>query len=329
MNYSIIVPVYNRPEEVKELLDSLTLQEYENFEVLIIEDGSKNTCSHVIEMFRNKLNLFYYFKENEGPGPTRNFGSERASGDYLIFFDSDCLVPSLYLKNVDEMIKKHKPDAFGGPDAAHENFTPIQKAISYSMTSFFTTGGIRGKKRGMDKFHPRSFNMGISKQVYSVTGGFRKMRFGEDIDFSLRIIESGFRTMLFEKAFVYHKRRTNFRQFFKQVFNSGIARINLNKRHPGTLKMVHILPSLFLVFNFILLIGAFFQPMFLLPVILYAFIVFIDSLRFYKSFKVSLLSIIASYVQLFGYGSGFINAFWKRKILGLDEFHAYEKNFYK
>lgn len=328
MKYSIIIPVYNRPDEVRELLDSLSVQQYEDFEVLIVEDGSRISCKEIVEKFHDRLNVRYLTKENEGPGPTRNFGAERAAGDYMVFFDSDCLIPSDYLKQVDCELDAIPVDAFGGPDAAHPSFTPIQKAISYSMTSFFTTGGIRGGKEKMDRFYPRSFNMGITREVYQATGGFERLRFGEDLDFSIRIIRAGFSTRLFSRAFVYHKRRTNFRQFFKQVHNSGIARINLHKRHKGSLKMVHLLPSAFTLGILLLIVLAFFWPYFLLPVLLYAVLVFIDAGLRYRSIRVGSLSIVAGFVQLLGYGLGFLRAFGKRMLLRKGEFYAYEKNFY-
>ena len=247
MNYSIIVPVFNRPDEVGELLESLAQQTFKDFEVIIVEDGSQRTCKDVCDQFAGILPLHYYYKENSGPGQSRNYGAERANGEWLIVLDSDVVLPPDYLRNVETGRKEAGFAAFGGPDAAHPSFTPVQKAISYSMTSFFTTGGIRGGKAKLDKFYPRSFNMGIRREVYRELGGFSKMRFGEDIDFSYRIVEAGHKTRLLPDAWVWHKRRTDFRKFFRQVYNSGIARINLEKRHPGTLKLVHLLPMVFTV----------------------------------------------------------------------------------
>jgi len=329
MKYSIIIPVYNRPEEVEELLDSLKDQQYQNFEVLIVEDGSQVPCKEVVERYGDTLAVRYFQKDNEGPGPTRNYGAERAEGEYLLFFDSDCLIPADYLAEVDRELASHRVDAFGGPDASHPSFKPIQKAISYSMTSFFTTGGIRGGKEKMDRFYPRSFNMGISQDVFHSTGGFSRLRFGEDLDFSIRIIRQGFTTRLFPRAFVYHKRRTNFRQFFKQVYNSGIARINLHKRHKGTLKPVHLLPALFTLGCLLLVLLAFFNGWFLLPLLIFALLIFADASLQYKSPHIGMLSIAASFIQLFGYGLGFMKAFRKRMLMNKKEFHAYEKNFYE
>ena len=227
MKYSIIVPVYNRPDEIGELLESLCSQTETDFEVIVVEDGSQIPCKDVCEKFASILDLHYYNKGNSGPGMSRNYGAERSAGDYIIVLDSDVVLPDGYLAAINRELNQHPVDAFGGPDASHPSFTAIQKAISYSMTSFFTTGGIRGGKAKLDKFYPRSFNMGIRREVYAHLNGFAKMRFGEDIDFSYRIVEAGYSTRLFPEAWVWHKRRTDFRKFFRQVYNSGIARINL------------------------------------------------------------------------------------------------------
>ena len=360
MKYSIIVPVFNRPDEVGELLESLTGQTFKDFEVIIVEDGSAKKCKDVCDQFAGILPLRYYYKDNSGPGQSRNYGAERASGEWLVVLDSDVVLPPGYLAAVDSSLHPSPPcDAFGGPDAAHSSFTPVQKAISYSMTSFFTTGGIRGGKAKLDKFYPRSFNMGIRREVYQELGGFSKMRFGEDIDFSYRIVEAGYKTRLLPDAWVWHKRRTDFRKFFRQVYNSGIARINLEKRHPGTLKLVHLLPMVFTlgVIGCLLLlvlgaglyiegewldanglrptdnmhqgIGFVFCVLALFPLLLYSLIIFIDSSIRNRSLWVGLLSIPAAFVQLMGYGFGFIESWWKRCVLKQDEFTAFEKNFYK
>ncbi len=345
MKYSIIVPVYNRPDEVDELLQSLCEQTVKDFEVIIVEDGSINPCKDVCNKYAGILSLHYYAKENSGPGQSRNYGAERANGEYVIILDSDVVLPSGYLQAIEEELAQQPCEAFGGPDAAHPDFTPVQKAISYSMTSFFTTGGIRGGKAKLDKFYPRSFNMGIRRDVYQQLGGFTKMRFGEDIDFSYRIVEAGYQPRLFPEAWVWHKRRTDFRKFFRQVYNSGIARINLEKRHPGTMKLVHLLPTVFTVGVIaLILISAvgralmhyvdhdqFYRMCFApwLPILLYSFLIFIDSSIKNKSPHVGLLSIPAAFVQLMGYGLGFIESWWKRCILKQDEFQAFEQTFYK
>ncbi|MBE6266129.1 MAG: glycosyltransferase [Prevotella ruminicola] len=330
MKYSIIVPVYNRPDEVDELLESLTKQTLKDFEVIIVEDGSIKPCKDVCEKYANILDLHYYAKENSGPGQSRNYGAERSNGEWLIILDSDVVLPEGYLEAVEKSLASSTSiAAWGGPDAAHPSFTPVQKAISYSMTSFFTTGGIRGGKAKLDKFYPRSFNMGIRRDVYLKLEGFTKMRFGEDIDFSYRIVEAGYMPRLFPEAWVWHKRRTDFRKFFRQVYNSGIARINLEKRHPGTMKLVHLLPTVFTLGVIGLLLITFIFTYACVPIILYSAIIFIDSSIKNKSLWVGLLSIPAAFVQLMGYGFGFIESWWKRCVLKQDEFTAFEKNFYK
>lgn len=327
--YSVIIPVYNRPDEVDELLESLTHQEYNVFEVIIVEDGSSVPCKNIVEKYSDRLNLSYLVKENTGPGTTRNFGANKAKGDFFIFFDSDCIIPPNYFNEVEAKLQQAKVDAFGGPDKAHSSFTPIQKAINYSMTSFFTTGGIRGGKERFDKFYPRSFNMGISREAFTKTGGFSKLRFGEDVDFSLRIVKEGFATQLFPKAFVYHKRRTDFKKFFRQVYNSGIARINLHLLHPGSLKLVHLLPSAFVLAMVLILILALFIPIILALPLFYSLLVFLTSLLLNKNFVVAFLSIPAAWVQLIGYGLGLLVAAWRRLLLGKNEFTAFKENFYK
>ena len=349
MKYSIIVPVFNRPNEVDELLESLCQQTVKDFEVLIVEDGSQRDSLAVVEKYAGKLDVKYFKKPNSGPGQSRNYGAERASGDWLIILDSDVVLPKGYMESVEKGLSATTTNgqiaAWGGPDASHPSFTPIQKAISYSMTSFFTTGGIRGGKAKLDKFYPRSFNMGIRRDVYQQLGGFSKMRFGEDIDFSYRIVEAGYRPVLIPEAWVWHKRRTDFRKFFRQVYNSGIARINLTKRHPGTLKLVHLLPTVFTLGVIALVLISAVGRLLMhyvdndqwrwlclcpwLPIILYSGVICVDSTIKNKSLKVGLLSIPAAFVQLMGYGLGFIESWWKRCVLKKDEFQAFEKTFYK
>lgn len=345
MKYSIIVPVYNRPDEVDELLDSLTRQAYADFEVIIVEDGSSVSCKEVCDKYADRLSLRYFMKSNSGPGQSRNYGAERAEGSYLIILDSDVVLPDAYLSAVDAELTDNPCDAFGGADASHPSFTPVQKAISYTMTSFFTTGGIRGGKKKLDKFYPRSYNMGIRKEVYAELGGFSKMRFGEDIDFSYRIVEAGYKCRLFPEAWVWHKRRTDLKKFFRQVYNSGIARINLAKRHSGTMKIVHLLPMVFTVGVIALVLTSAVGRALMhyddvhkwywlcalpwLPILIYSLLIFADSAWQNKSFKIGVISIAAAFVQLMGYGCGFLEAWWKRCVLGKDEFQAFEKTFYK
>ena len=353
MKYSIIIPVYNRPEEVNELLQSLTKQTYRDMEVIIVEDGSTVTCESVVRNYAGKLQLRYYTKENSGPGMTRNFGAEHSQGDFLIILDSDCVLPAGFLQAIEDELKRKDCDAWGGPDRAHDGFSSVQKAINYSMTSFLTTGGIRGGKKQMDKkFYPRSFNMGIRRSLYRQLDGFSSMRFGEDVDLSLRIYKSNANCRLFPDAWVWHKRRTDFKKFFRQVHNSGIARINLMKRHPGSLKLVHLLPAVFTlgVFAclFLLLTGGGLTALTLcpnmaihynlgmaltlaglVPLLLFSFVVFVDSSFRNKSCKVGVLSIWASFIQLVGYGTGFLRAWWLRCVCGRnEELQAFKENFY-
>lgn len=330
MMYSIVIPVYNRPVEVDELLKSLCEQTAKNFEVIIVEDGSSEKCQQIVEKYTLELSISYFYKENSGPGTSRNYGAARAKGDYIVFFDSDCIIPPTYMSSVNQFMAATPVDAFGGPDKAHASFTTTQKAINYSMTSFFTTGGIRGGNEKMDKFFPRSFNMGFSKAVFEITGGFSTMRFGEDIDMSIRILSNNFTTALIKNAFVYHKRRTDLKKFFKQVFNSGMARINLYKKHPNSLKLVHLLPTSFVLGSLTLLVlSVCFSVWAIVPLLFYIFLVFTDSLFRNKSIAVAFKSIFASFVQLFGYGTGFMVAFWKRIVLRKSDATAFINNFYK
>jgi glycosyltransferase involved in cell wall biosynthesis len=312
MQFSIIIPVYNRPQEVDELLGSLCQQTFKDFEVVVVEDGSTEKCDTICDKYQERLALDYFFKSNSGPGPSRNYGAEHSQGDYLIILDSDVIVPENYLEIIKEELDREPCDAFGGPDRAHDSFTPIQKAINYSMTSFFTTGGIRGGKKKMDKFYPRSFNLGIKKSVYEALEGFAPMRYGEDIDLSTRIFRNGYSCRLFPEAFVYHKRRVKFSSFFRQVKHSGEARIVLKNKYPETFKLVHLLPAAFVVGNLLLVVlGIFHHWLWFTPILLYCLMVFADSLLKDKSLKVALLSVPAAYCQLFGYGTGFLGAAYR------------------
>ncbi|WP_340106098.1 glycosyltransferase [Rhodohalobacter sp. 8-1] len=311
MRYSVIVPVYNRPEEINELLKSLTDVSYKSFEVLIIEDGSTDTCGHIVDQFKGILDIHYYQKENTGQGFSRNFGFERAKGDYLVVFDSDCLIPAHYFEAVNEQINKFKKiDCWGGPDRAHESFTPIQKAINYSMTSLFTTGGTRGNKRHIGTYHPRSFNMGISRDVYLATGGYLITRMGEDLEFSIRIQKKGFKTYYIDDAYVYHKRRTNFIQFYKQLFFFGRARVNIWRFHPEELKAVHLFPLMFALGLIYSVAGSVLGLPFGESVLyLYGFflmILAVDAFRQENSLVVGLYSSLAGMIQLTAYGLGFL-----------------------
>ena len=350
MKYSIIVPVYNRPDEVDELLESLCSQTLKDFEVVVVEDGSKIPCKDVCDKYAGILALQYFFKENSGPGQSRNYGVERARGEYVVIVDSDAVTPPGFMQAIDDELSRQPSDAWGGPDAAHESFTNIQKAISYAMTSFFTTGGIRGGKKQLDKkFYPRSFNLGVRRDVYQQLGGFTTERFskmalyGEDIDFSLRIYKGGYSCRLFPEAWLWHKRRTDFRKFWRQVYNSGYARINLWRKYPEALKPVHALPAVFTVgVAGLLLLFALGVAMYcygewldscdlrptdnmhqgvgfvccvlsLIPLILYSVLIFLDSTVRNKSVTVGLISIPAAFIQLIGYGVGFIESLFTSK----------------
>lgn len=315
MKYSVIVPVYNRIDEVDDLLRSLAGQRGGDFEVIIVEDGSTIPCGKTVEKYRDALDVKYYYKENEGRSIARNYGLERATGDYMIFFDSDCVIPPDYFIKLDKALTAKSLDCFGGPDAADESFSDTQKAINYSMTSFLTTGGIRGGKVQLEKFVPRTFNMGFSRRVYERVGGFREM-FSEDIDMSTRIRMAGFSTVLIRDAFVWHKRRMDMRKFMRQVYVFGMSRITLKLLYPDSLKPVHVLPALFVVGSAVLLLlGIFVSPWWLLPLGLYFAAVFIGALISTKSFKIAVLAVPAAAIQLGGYGYGFLKAWFTKIVL--------------
>lgn len=305
--YSVIVPIYNRPDEMAELLESLTLQTFKDFEVIIVEDNSPNKSDLVAASFKGRLDVHYFFIPGTDRSYRRNYGMEQATGDYFILYDSDCVIPSGYFEAVEAGLKAEPADCFGGPDNADDSFTEMQKAVNYSMTSFFTTGGIRGGAKQMEKFNPRSFNMGISRKAFEVTKGFRSM-IGEDIDFSLRVRENGMETKLYRDAFVYHKRRVDLRRFYLQVNTFGKSRIVLTNAHPGSLKAVHLLPVFFVLGHVLLLVLALATtPWWLILIALYALLLFTDSLIKNKSLKIAILSVITAYTQLCGYGIGFLD----------------------
>ena len=320
MFYSVIIPLYNRPQEIKELLETLTLQTYKQFEVLVIEDGSVNDAADIVNSFAGKLDIHYFVKPNSGQGFTRNYAFERAKGDYFIILDSDCLIPADYLRIVNDSLTKNWLDAYGGPDDAHPSFTPTQKAISYAMTSPFTTGGMRGNKKGIAKFHPRSFNMGISREVWEKTCGFIITRMAEDLEFSIRAQRMGFKTGLIPEAKVYHKRRTNFLQFYKQLHFFGRGRINLYKFYSNELKPMHFLPAFFVLFLIFTLIANLVNLHFtgiicdiILAIII--LLIFFHAWWKNKSLKIAFLSVAAAFTQLTAYGIGFMQDLWKRVIL--------------
>jgi glycosyltransferase involved in cell wall biosynthesis len=315
---SVIIPVFNRPDELRELLESIEEQKQLPHEILVVEDGSTITCETVVRSFSEKLPLKYFFKENEGQGFARNFGFERAGGDYFIVFDSDCMLPPHYFQVVTQEIEKRQLDAFGDPDKARDDFTVIQKAINQAMTSFLTTGGIRGRKINVGRYHPRSFNMGFSKEVYHKIGGYRIPFMGEDIEFSTRLLNGGFNVGLIEDAYVYHKRRTDFGRFYKQLKYFGRARINVSRFHPNEVKLVHLFPTAFLMGLFLAVLLIFMGYPHLMALYgVYFLLIFIEALIVSKNLKVALLTPLAALLQLIGYGYGLMSE-WVRKLRGID-----------
>jgi glycosyltransferase involved in cell wall biosynthesis len=313
--FSVIIPVFNRPQEAKEILSSLAAQSFKDFEVIIVEDGSSMRCEEVVDFFRNQLRIEYFFKPNTGPGPSRNFGFTKAKGNYFVVFDSDCILPPHYFQSVMKSLQENQWDAWGGPDKARNDFTLKQRAMGYTMSSVLTTGGIRGGEKHLGWFQPRSFNMGISRKVFEETQGFKFDRYAEDIEFSIRMKKAGFKVGLIPEAFVYHKRRINFQQFYHQVYNFGKGRALIGQAHPEEVKVTHWFPSLF----FLGTIALFFLPFFSFPLFLvgssffvfYLTAIFIHSLLENKNFSVALLSIPAALYQLFGYGLGFLREKFK------------------
>lgn len=312
--FSVIVPVYNRIDEVRDLVQSLEAQSVKNFELVVVEDGSSMPCRDVVEG-ASGIDASYYYKPNEGRSIARNYGMEKARGDYFVFFDSDCVIPPDYFEKLEKALDADYADCYGGPDAASESFSPLQKAISYAMTSFLTTGGIRGGKMSLEKFVPRTFNMGFSRAVYEKAGGFREM-FSEDIDMSTRIRQAGFRTALFADNPVWHKRRVDLKCFWRQVHVFGMSRITLKLLYPDSLKVVHTLPALFTAGSAALIaMGAVLSPWWLAPLGAYFAAVGTGATMKHKSLKTGLLAVPAAAVQLYGYGTGFIRAWWKTYVL--------------
>lgn len=330
MKFSIIIPVYNRPDEIKELLESLTKQSEKNFEIIVVEDGSSEKAEDVVLTYSDVLDIHYYFKENEKPAIARNYGAKRANGDYLIFFDSDCIIPPDYFKTVNQALNENRTDAFGGPDAARDDFNVLQKAISYSMTSFFTTGGLRGSGEKLGKFYPRSFNMGVSREAFDKVGGFpvTGMHPGEDMVFSVELIKQGFSTQLIKDAFVYHKRRNTLGTFYNQVFRFGKTRVIISKLYPETAKPHFWAPTVFALGTILLLLLAFIKGGFLFPIIIYALAIFIDAYIRTEDPQVAGMAILSSFTQLFGYGFGFLISYIKVHQQNKDEFGVFEKGFY-
>lgn len=331
MFFSLIIPVYNRPEEINELLNSLLLLDYKNnFEVVIVEDGSSIPCENEIELFKSKLDISYYFKPNSGPGDSRNFGMQKAKGDYFIIFDSDCIIPPNYLSEVEKALNLEYVDCFGGPDKALDSFSDVQKAINFAMTSFLTTGGIRGGSEQITKFQPRSFNMGISKKAFEASGGFGKIHPGEDPDLSIRLWELGFETRLFPNAFVYHKRRIDWSKFYKQVNKFGKARPILNSWYPKYRKLTFFFPTLFLLGIVLSIVAAFFRNYILIVIFTtYLELLLIVAILQTKSVKIGIFAVIASLIQFYGYGIGFLKSFLMVQVFKRKPQKAFPELFFK
>jgi glycosyltransferase involved in cell wall biosynthesis len=331
VSYSFIIPVFNRPDEINELLTSLVTQNFTKpYEIVIVEDGSTESSKHIVEKYADKLDISYYFKPNSGPGDSRNYGMKKAKGNYFLILDSDCVLPKEYLSEVDKALNKNYVDCFGGPDAAHESFSDLQKAINYVMTSFFTTGGIRGNVKSVDKFQPRSFNMGLSRKAFEATSGFGKIHPGEDPDLTIRLWKSGFETRFLPHAFVYHKRRISWKKFYQQVQKFGKCRPILNHWHPETKKLTYWFPTIFVFSVLIALIASgvgFYGFSYLLVV--YLSIILIDASLKNKSLLIGCQAILALFIQFFGYGLGFLEATIKIEVLRKKPQDAFPYLFFK
>lgn len=317
MKYSFIIPVYNRPDEIEELLESLVhLSSSIPFEVVVVEDGSSISCKHIVDLYAKQLHISYYYKTNSGPGDSRNYGMKVAKGSYFIILDSDCIIPPNYLVEVDTFLSNSFVEFFGGPDAAHKSFSNIQKAIDCVMTSVFTTGGIRGSSEKLSKFQPRSFNMGISNKAFEASGGFGKIHPGEDPDLTIRLWKLGFKSALIPNAYVFHKRRIDWKKFYQQVKKFGKARPILNYRYPEHDKLMYWFPTIFIlgyILSIIFLLIGFSLP--IIIYILYFLAISIESLIKTQSIGIALLTIWATHIQFFGYGLGFFISSFKIKIL--------------
>lgn len=325
MRFSIIIPVYNRPEELEELLESIKKQvPFNNPEIIVVEDGSSVSSGEVVKKYAESLNINYCFKKNSGPGDSRNYGMERATGDYFLLLDSDCILPEGFLSIVESSIEGTYTEAFGGPDRAHDSFSTWQKAVNYSMTSFLTTGGLRNKETPSSKFQLRSFNMGMSKKAFQLTGGFSKQRVGEDIDLNYKLREQGCSTRLIPEAFVFHKRRTNWFSFFKQTNNFGAARPILNRMHRGSFKLSYWFPSIFLIGILAALILLYFgTALGVLVYMIYSLLILLDAYSKTKSAPVAFKSVFASYIQFIGYGSGYVRTAYRLYLKGMDNKSAF------
>ncbi len=331
MFFSLIIPVYNRPFEIGELLESLSATTYNKpFEIVIVEDGSSEKSDSIVGIFKERLDISYYYKENSGPGDSRNFGMRKAKGDYFLIFDSDCIIPANYLNEAEAALNQHYVDCFGGADAALDSFTDVQKAINFAMTSILTTGGIRGGSEKISKFQPRSFNMGISRKAFEASGGFGNIHPGEDPDLAIRLWELGFETALFSKAYVFHKRRIDWKKFRIQVNKFGKARPILDSWHPQYAKFTFFAPSIFislvLISVVLLLFG---KPFLFLSVVFYFVVAFVMSALQNRSIRIGFLSVIAVWHQFYGYGTGFLQSFVKVRVLKQKPQEAFPELFFR
>lgn len=337
LRYSIIVATYNRLDEVRELISSFKGIDFDPkaFEIVIVDDGSTDGTKDYVQSLKTPFAIQYIEQQNQGPGSARNNGMRHAKGTYFIYIDSDCMVPPHYLKEIDQALHQYQWDAFGGPDTFHPSFPPILKAINYSMTSFIGTLGTRGSKKGVGKFYPRSFNMGLRREIFEDIGGMNALRHGQDMDFTARIYKAGYTVGLIPEAFVYHKRRTNLKKYFKQIFNWGVARVNLAKDHPELLKPIHMLPMFLLLFGLLcLMLSPLLAPFALLLRVglsfaaLIAIAAFIQASWIYRNPYIGLLSVITTFMQVFAYALGMSSAWWQ-KLRGKETALGFTKNYYK
>ncbi|MCM4161059.1 glycosyl transferase family 2 [Antarcticibacterium sp. W02-3] len=330
LKYSFVVPVYNRPGEIRDLLQSMAALKFgRDYEVVIVEDGSSLPCREVLRDFESLINISYYFKPNSGPGRSRNFGMRKAAGNYFIILDSDVLLPPHYLQEVDTFLSSSYVDCYGGPDAAHDSFSVIQKAINYAMTSTLTTGGIRGKKKAVGKFQPRSFNMGISRKAFQASGGYGSIHPGEDPDLSLRLEKLGFKTALIPDAAVYHKRRIDWEKFYTQVRKFGKVRPILNLWHPGSGKITYWFPTVFIaglaMALALLLLG---WPLLIWLFFVYFLVIAIDATIKNKSLYIGFAAVVATFIQFYGYGTGFLQSIWKLYFMKMSPQAAFPNLFF-
>ncbi len=335
---SVITPSYNRASELEHLMRSISAQSIDHnlFELIISDDGSTDDTEALINSWQEKasFSIKYISQENKGPGAARNHGLEKSIGELILFIDSDCEAHPKWIETIVDEYHKSEFDACGGPDGGKKDFTLLQKAIDYSMTSFFTTGGMRGHSEKMiSKFYPRTHNMGVKRDKYEAVGGFGNLRHGQDIEFSHRIRTSGGKIRFIKNALVYHRRRTSLRQFIKQVFNWGVARINLGKIDTAMLEPVHFLPSLSILLSLFIILIIYqldwgISEIFLLFFSPLSIICLLGALN-KKDLRVFPILLLVIPIQIFGYGLGFLQAYIRRFIFNEAELVGFKKNYYK